>query len=183
MADIKKLTLDGVTYDIKDATARESITNISNSLATVATTGDYDDLTNKPTIPSIDGLFADVVYDSNSKHINFYGKGDAQHTNVLAYVDASDFVVDGMVEDVRIENGNLVIDFNTDSGITDISIPLTDIFDPSNYYTKTEVDTALAGKANSSSLATVATSGSYNDLVDIAELKNWVLEQIQLAMN
>lgn len=115
---------------------------------------------------SLTDVFADVAYDSANARINFYGKGDTQHTNVLAYVDASDFVVDGMVEDVRIENGNLVIDFNTDSGITDISIPLTDIFDPSNYYTKSEVDTALAGKANSSSLATVATSGSYNDLTD-----------------
>lgn len=115
---------------------------------------------------SLADVFADVAYDSATKRINFYGKGDSQHTTVLAYVDASDFVVDGMVEDVRIENGNLVIDFNTDSGITDISIPLTDIFDPSNYYTKTEVDTALATKANSSSLSTVATTGSYNDLTD-----------------
>ena len=113
---------------------------------------------------SLADVFADVAYDSANTRINFYGKGDTQHTTVLAYVDASDFVVDGMVEDVRIENGNLVIDFNTDSGITDISIPLTDIFDPSNYYTKTEVDTALAGKANSSSLATVATTGAYSDL-------------------
>ena len=115
---------------------------------------------------SLADVFADVAYDSATKRINFYGKGDSQHTTALAYVDASDFVVDGMVEDVRIENGNLVIDFNTDSGITDISIPLTDIFDPSNYYTKTEVDTALSAKANSSSLATVATTGSYNDLTD-----------------
>lgn len=115
---------------------------------------------------SLADVFADVAYDSATKRINFYGKGDTQHTTALAYVDASDFVVDGMVEDVRIENGNLVIDFNTDSGITDISIPLTDIFDPSNYYTKSEVDTALAGKASTSSLSTVATTGSYNDLTN-----------------
>lgn len=97
---------------------------------------------------SLADVFADVAYDSANARINFYGKGDTQHTNVLAYVDASDFVVDGMVEDVRIENGNLVIDFNTDSGITDISIPLTDIFDPSNYYTKTEVDDLTADFAS-----------------------------------
>jgi hypothetical protein len=34
----------------------------------------------------------------------------------------------------------------------------------STTYTKAEVDTALAGKANTSSLAAVATSGSYTDL-------------------
>lgn len=113
---------------------------------------------------SLADVFADVLYDNQTKHINFYGKGDTQHTTALAYVDASDFVVDGMVEDVRIENGNLVIDFNTDSGITDISIPLTDIFDPSNYYTKTEIDTTLQGYVTSTSLATVATTGAYSDL-------------------
>lgn len=158
----------------------------SNSLATVATSGNYNDLSNKPTIPtvptnvsafvndagyltqhqSLADVFGKVNYDSSTKRINFYGKDDTSMTTVLGYVDASSFVVDGMVEDVRIENGNLVIDFNTDSGITDITIPLTDIFDPSNYYTKTEVDTALATKANSSSLSTVATTGSYNDLTD-----------------
>lgn len=152
----------------------------SNSLATVATSGNYNDLTNKPTNvssfvndagyltqhQSLADVFGKVNYDSSTKRINFYGKDDTQMQTVLGYVDASSFVVDGMVEDVRIENGNLVIDFNTDSGITDITIPLTDIFDPSNYYTKTEVDTALATKANSSSLATVATSGSYNDLTN-----------------
>lgn len=159
--------------------------NIS-SLATVATSGNYNDLTNKPTIPtvptnvsafvndagyltqhqSLADVFGKVNYDSSTQRINFYGKDDTSMTTVLGYVDASSFVVDGMIEDVKIENGYLVIDFNTDSGITDISIPLTDIFDPSNYYTKTEVDTALATKANSSSLSTVATSGSYNDLTN-----------------
>ena len=45
-------------------------------------------------------------------------------------------------------------------------------FDPSNYYdktqlyTKTETNGLLAQKANTSSLATVATSGSYNDLLN-----------------
>ena len=45
-------------------------------------------------------------------------------------------------------------------------------FDPTNYYTKTQLYTKtetnglLAQKANTSSLATVATSGSYNDLTN-----------------
>lgn len=52
-----------------------------------------------------------------------------------------------------------------------------------NYYKKSEIDSALSLKVDTSSLATVATSGSYNDLVDIAELKSWVLEQIQSAIN
>lgn len=51
-----------------------------------------------------------------------------------------------------------------------------------NYYKKSETDNLLNLKANTNSLATVATSGSYNDLKDIDELKNWVLAQIQAAL-
>ena len=133
---------------------------------------------------SLDGLFESVEYDSSAKRINFKDKTNT----VVGYVDASDFVKDGMVEDVRIENGRLVIDFNTDAGTTDISIPLDDILNADNYYTKTEVDNGfakktdipalndyytktevnaeLAKKADTDNLATVATSGSYNDLSD-----------------
>ena len=123
---------------------------------------------------SLADVFGDVLYDSQTKRINFYGKGDTSHTTVLAYVDAANFIVDGMVDTVEVKNATvsgqtvlcLVISFNTDAGKQDINIPISQIFDATNYYTKTEVDTALAGKANSSSLATVATSGSYNDLSD-----------------
>ena len=130
-----------------------------------------------------------------------------------------------MVDNVEISNGYLVITFNTDAGKQAINIALTDIFDPSNYMTKNETETALAGKqatlvsgtniktingnsilgegnlviesgsqitvddalsttstnpvqnkvitgalnnkANSADLATVATSGSYNDLSNV----------------
>ena len=35
-----------------------------------------------------------------------------------------------------------------------------------DYYTKSEIDTKLTSKANTGDLATVATTGSYNDLLD-----------------
>lgn len=38
------------------------------------------------------------------------------------------------------------------------------VVDLSDYYTKSETDTLLNAKANTSSLSTVATSGSYDDL-------------------
>ncbi len=156
------------------------------NLAAVATSGSYADLSNTPTNvstftndagyltqhQSLADVFGDVLYDSQTKHINFYGKGDTSHTTVLAYVDAANFIVDGMVDTVEVKNATvsgqtvlcLVISFNTDAGKQDINIPISQIFDATNYYTKSETDTLLSGKASTSSLATVATSGSYNDL-------------------
>lgn len=84
----------------------------------------------------VTGLFADASYDSQTKRINFYDKDNT----LVAYVDATDFIKDGMVSNVEISEGNLVITFNTDSGKEPIIIPLTDIFNPNNYYTKTEAD-------------------------------------------
>lgn len=99
---------------------------------------------------SVSGFADSVLYNSTSKYVEFY-HGGSGGTKVYEF-DASDFVIDGMVDDVRIETisgvSYLVIDFNTASGKEDIQIPLTDIFDPSNYYTKTEVDQALSGKAD-----------------------------------
>lgn len=83
----------------------------------------------------------------------------------------------------------------------DVGFITNSVSNLTNYYTKTNVNNLLNSKVNSSdlaevatsgdyndlsntpTLAAVATSGSYNDLVDINELKNWVLEQIQLAMS
>ena len=101
---------------------------------------------------SVSGYADSVLYNSTSKYVEFYHNGTGG-TKVYEF-DASDFVIDGMVDDVRIENGNLVIDFNTASGKQDISIPLTDIFNPSDYYTKTEVDQALSGKQDTLSAGT-----------------------------
>ena len=105
---------------------------------------------------------ASAEYVSSSTTINFMNvDGD-----VISSINASDFIVDGMVEDVRIDTisgvSYLVIDFNTASGKQDIQIPLTDIFDPSNYYNKTEIDAALSGKADTSAVTEAiseATSG------------------------
>lgn len=86
--------------------------------------------------------FASLVnggdYDSNSKTIRL------KHGNtVLASIDATAFIKDGMVSNVGIRNGQLVILFNTDAGKEDIRIPLTEIFNPDNYYTKTEINNLI----------------------------------------
>ena len=102
----------------------------------------YIEMTSKENFDSL--AFISTNYNSTDKKIYFYNNKN----EVIGVIDATDFIKDGMVSEVIIRNGNLIITFNTDSGKEDIIIPLTDIFDPSNYYTKTEVDTALAKKVN-----------------------------------
>ena len=84
---------------------------------------------------------ASAEYISSSSTINFKNISG----NVISSIDASDFVIDGMVDDVKVENGYLKVIFNTDSGKEEIDIPLTDIFNPNNYYDKTAVDGIVSG--------------------------------------
>lgn len=91
-----------------------------------------------------------AVYDSNAKSIKF--KHD---TTVLFDIDATAFIKDGMVSSVAISNGYLVITFNTDAGTSPISIALTDIFNPANYYDKTTADGRFVQKEAGKGLVAV----------------------------
>lgn len=108
--------------------------------------------TTKEYITGITEEFFDAAaYDSQTKKINFY------HGNTIkANIDASSFIKDGMVDNVAISGSNLVITFNTESGKEPISIPLSSIFDPSNYFTKSEIDSALSGKVDNSTFNTLS---------------------------
>ena len=94
-------------------------------------------------------FFDKAIYDSDNKAIIF-----KNGVNVIATIDATGFIKDGMVSNVEILESNLVITFNTDAGKEPISIALTDIFNPANYYNKTEVDGKLALKADASNVYT-----------------------------
>ena len=105
----------------------------------------------------VEGFFGAVDYDSTSKRINFYNTSTGG--TVLGYVDATDFIKDGMVSNVEIKEvaGKgvcLVITFNSDSGKQAIEIPISQIFNADNYYTKDEVDAELAKKANTATTYT-----------------------------
>lgn len=96
-----------------------------------------DYLTTATTIPNVDNYFDDVEYDSGTKRINFkHGE------TVKDYIDATDFIKDGMVDEVKIATPTggtnsgvtcLVVTFNTDAGKEDIEIPISSIFNASNY--------------------------------------------------
>ena len=79
--------------------------------------------------------FDGAAYDSETREIKFYHNGE-----VKTQIDATPFIKDGMVNSVRLENGYLIVTFNTDAGKEPISIEIGSIFEPSNYYTKAEID-------------------------------------------
>jgi hypothetical protein len=129
-------TIVGYKYDV----------NGQSSLTIIDTEGiekAIEDVENS--IPDVSGFINSVEYEENEGNhsIIFY------HDNVVIdSIDASPFLIDGMIENVYIEDGNLVIDFNTASGKQDIHIPLSDIFNPELYYTKDETDAKLLEKEN-----------------------------------
>ena len=174
-------------------------------------------------IPSVSGYADAVAYDTNAKEMKFY-HGGTGGTEVFSF-DASPFLVDGMIESVVITSVTsggsevqvLEITWNSAAGGQVTDIPLTAIFDPSNYYTtaqtqayvtaytydkqtiddkisqsgtfdptqyyttantysKTEVDTALASKADTATTYTktevdTALSGKQATLVSGTNIK------------
>lgn len=90
-----------------------------------------------------------VEYISSAKTINFKNSND----EILSTIDTTDFIKDGMVDNVEIKEIDgvkvLAITFNTDAGKEEIDIPLDDIFNPGDYYTKREVDDLIAAEKTS----------------------------------
>ena len=119
---------------------------------------------------------AGAAWDSQTSHLNFYDNVAATGSP-LTYVDGADWVKDSFLKSVTIEDKEisgetvpcLVFVFETESGETETDIPLSDIFDPSNYvnmstYTAytAATDTALGGKADTTAMTQAiseATSG------------------------
>ena len=183
MADISKIKINNVEYDIKDAQARSSITNMYSRVETKVvqvehlngpSTGHADISYNVEGLTITNGnytvklpvlmngevamkekSFGKVWYDRSRMRIYFL-TDDTEFDNdgvpispgtghTIAILDATPFVKDAMVSNVAITGGNLVITWNSDAGIQPTSIPLTDIFNPANYYNKDEIDQIVAG--------------------------------------
>lgn len=113
-------------------------------------------------------VFGKIInYDSARQMIQLKN-GDT----VLSEFSATEFLKDGMVSDVKVTQGTgtnagksvLLIDFNTESGINDIEIPLEQIFDAKNYYTKNQVDSIISSITGES--GTVITDQTINDSID-----------------
>ena len=85
-------------------------------------------------------LGASLAYDSDTKRLELKNTSK----EVISSIDATAFVKDGMLDSATVSGGNLNFVFNTDAGKETISIPLSDFFNASAYYTKSEIDADLA---------------------------------------
>ena len=85
--------------------------------------------------------FADAEYVASEKMI-YLSNGFGE---VIDSIDCTDFIIDGMVENVTLSGNILTITFNTDAGKQNIDIDLTEFINPQNYYTKTETDNIVDG--------------------------------------
>lgn len=221
MAQLDKIRLSGVTYDIIDATAVHSldgywttgettaaITAATNALAeSIAeqgyqTSGDVQNAISGKLDTSIfetysgnnetvlASKFAGASWNSTDKKIYFYDNASATGT-ALAYIDGTDFVKDGFLSSVTIDNRTisgesvpcLVFIWNTDAGIQETDIPISE-FEPTNYvdvstftaYTAS-TDATLNGKVDNSTYTayTAATdtalSGKQETLVSGTNIK------------
>ena len=112
--------------------------------------------------------FDGAEYVSSAKTIVF-----KHGTTVKSSIDASAFIKDGMVSSVTVSNGNMVVTFNTDAGREDITIPLTDIFNPDNYYTKTEINNGVSASTKSLSASVVNHINSAASHVSASDRTNW----------
>ena len=167
MADITKLRVNGTEYQIRDTQASAYTDTATSTLAEAFDTK-LNKKVDKTSIPShivssvtyqdtnagedtrpsitVDGvkttlnLANKIEWDSNAKTLKLYSGN-----HLLGSVDGASWVKDGMVESAAIVGNNLEITFNTDAGKEKISVPLTDIFNPDNYYNKTEIDRKLEG--------------------------------------
>ena len=115
-----------------------TITGINMNGASKGTSGVVDLGTVLTEHQSLSSYANAIEYNSSEKKI--YLKHDS--TTLGNPINATDFIKDGMVETAYVQGGNLIISFNTDAGKSPVSIPVTDIFNANNYYTKTEINNA-----------------------------------------
>ena len=87
-------------------------------------------------------LGASLYYDSESKQIELRNTGN----EAISSIDATAFIKDGMLDSVTVSGGNLNFVFNTDAGKETISIPLSEFFDASAYYTREQIDGSFLNK-------------------------------------
>lgn len=137
-----------------------------NKIETITVDGAATTISNKSVNVDLSAYPNAATWDSTNHQIVFK-HGATQ----LFTVDGADFIKDGMIDAISITTGTgtnagknvLKIDFNTDAeddGKVDIEIPLDDIFDPDNYYDKTEADSTFVKKTDEKKLSLASNTPS-----------------------
>ena len=180
-----ELNTKGYLTEHQDITGKADKSYVDSELAKKSDTThthSYNDLTDKPTIPSVNNL---ATKDELANGLAT--KSDASHTHdqYLTEQDLSDYALKTEIPTVPTKTSQLT----NDSGFIN-SIP-------SEYITETELDAKgyltehidISEKANISDLSTVATSGDYSDLINkpiipIVDVdKNYVDTQLATKAN
>ena len=119
-------------------------------------------------------------WDSTDKKIYFKHQG----TIINAFtIDGTDFIKDGMIDDVKIEGDDLVITFNVEAGKEDIHIPLSEVFNPNNYYTKAKIDELFVKKVNGKDLSTEDFTTELKEKLENIDIEGITDEEIDELIN
>ena len=148
-------------WNVTDNTSDAFIKN-KPSLAAVATSGDYDDLTNKPTLATVatSGSYNDLTNKPTYATVATTGSyNDLSNKPTIPTVNNATLTIQ--------KNGTSVGTFTANASTNataNITVPTktSDLTNDSSFATTGDVTSAVDGL--SATLATVATTGSYNDL-------------------
>lgn len=188
MANIDKIKVGNTLYDIVDATAIHSlegyattndVTAATSALATEIANQHYQTATDVQNAISgkadttavtaaLSAKYGAAAYDSQTQRINFYA--DSTTGTVLSYIDASAFVKDAFLDTVEVQTIDgtpyLVFTWNTDAGKEVTRIPFGEVFNPSDYWTSAQTQSAIT-QATSGKVET-SVYNSYTAATDTA---------------
>lgn len=164
--------VSGITVNNATKSPTNGVINLGTLVSAATLNGSAQTVTNGTL-----ALNLSANYDSNTKKI--YLKSSS---TTISEIDATDFIKDGMVNEVKVDEPTsgsnsgvtcLIVTFNTDAGKEDIEIPLSDMFDSSLFYTKTEIDDKLgSGFTGENSGNTVTEIIEENELIVASALND-----------
>ena len=143
-----------------------AIEEINNNVSAAGLSGDYDDLSNKPTIPTVPTNVSSFTNDAGylTSHQDISGKANiADLATVATSGDYDDLTNKPTIPSIS----GLATETYVDTAVAGISVPAntSDLTNDSGFITSSDLpDTS--GFVESSDLATVATTGDYDDLTN-----------------
>ena len=153
---------DSIGLLVRNVDGSSAYTNVftTRNGSKLRCTGNLDELHLEESFVS--GIVTSAIYDSSGKTIELKNESGV----TVSTIDATDFIKDGMVNNVEVKDVEisgetvpcLAITFNTDAGHQEIDIPLSEFFDSTQYYTKSETDALLSGKTDESAFTAFSAS-------------------------